>query len=643
MNNCQDTNRVPYLLDIRSLFLLLSRARNPIMPLIKPQHTISTFLVALCLALGILACPAWGEEADETLGLFSAWQEEASTASRAPKPLSQTAENVTVVTAPEIEAINAHTLADVLDTIPGIQIQHNGGPGITAYTFIQSTDFIHTQVYVDGVSITNVSSGFSDVSLIPANIIERVEIVKGAASSAWGQALGGVINVITKSPERGRTISGTATASIGERTTTDDSLELSGARGRLGYYLSGSLLDSKGVLPNTRIDSNRAYAKLAYDLPNHGQLWGTYFYTHADMGDLHAPAPAYDLDEKPDKLFMLGSLGVRYPLGDRLELEVSGHHSFNRTNNSYFNISDGAIWSWQTSLPTSIVKEQVSGASAKLVWRGENNLLVAGSDYNHLELFNNSSDGSTVSPFTRRVDRWGIYLNDTVTVGPVSVTPGVRFDHTQTAGDQFSPSIGATWQLTGATLLRAYTARGYGLPVLGLTDSPSVKIWTTQVGAESSAIPYIWAKGTLFRNQTWGNTVEQHMALGTELEIRTIPVWNTSLGTGYTFTDTTRTSDGNEVNNYARHTVQVALRYNDKTYRGVLTGRHIFWNSDPSENGHYGGLLWDLHLGATLLKRENSSLEVFFSAHNLFNGAQYYFDQIPNPGRWFEGGMRVRF
>ncbi len=319
-------------LDNTTARLVISPARNPIMPFIKAQHSIFRFLAALCLALAMLPCPAaWGEEADDALGLFSAWQEEASTASRAPKPLSQTAENVTVVTAPEIEALNAHTLADVLDTIPGIQVQHNGGPGITAYTFIQSIDFNFTQVYVDGVSITNLASGFSDVALIPANIIERVEIVKGAASSAWGQALGGVINVITKSPERGRAMGGTASASIGSRTTTDDSLELSGTRDRLGYYLSGSFLGSNGLLPNTQDAINNAYGKLTYELPNHGLLWGTFFYTHADMGDLFAPA--YDLKELGFKRYLLGSAGLRYPLNDRLELEVSGHHTYNRVDN----------------------------------------------------------------------------------------------------------------------------------------------------------------------------------------------------------------------------------------------------------------------------------------------------------------------
>lgn len=611
------------------------------MPFITSSHSSRTVLMTLLLVLALSPCPARGAEDEETLELFSAWQDEASTASRAPKPLSQTAENVTVVTAAEIEALNAHTLADVLDTIPGIQVTHNGGPGITAYTAIQSIDFIHTQVYVDGVAITNLSSNFADTSLIPARIIERIEIVKGAASSAWGQALGGVINVITKSPEQGRPISGTATASIGSRTTADTGLELSGSSGQTGYYLSGGWLGSDGLLPNTQIGSNHAYAKLTHNLPNQGLLWASFFYTRASMGDLFAPA--YDLKERQDKRFLFGSASLRYPLGDRLEMEISGRHSFNRNSPSYFNISNGATWIYQPDLPTGLIKEQVTGASAKLVWRGNNNLLVAGSDYNHLEQYNNSSDGNTVSPFTRTVDRWGAYLNDTITMGPVSVTPGIRFDHTQTAGDQFSPSLGATWQLTDSTLLRAYTARGYGLPVLGLTNTPSVKIWTTQVGAESSAVPYLWLKATLFRNMTWGDTVEQRMALGTEFEARTTPVWNTSLGAGYTFTNTTRTSDGSQVNDYVRHTVQLALRYNDKTYRGVLTGRHIFFNSAPSGNGHYGGLLWDLHLGATLIKRENSSLEIFFSGHNLFNAAQYYRDQIPNVGRWFEGGMKVRF
>jgi vitamin B12 transporter len=137
---------------------------------------------------------------------------------------------------------------------------------------------------------------------------------------------------------------------------------------------------------------------------------------------------------------------------------------------------------------------------------------------------------------------------------------------------------------------------------------------------------------------------ERRVALGTELEVRTAPLFNTSLGAGYTFTETTRTADSSFVysSNIARHTLKMALRYDDKTYRGVLIGQYLYWNSAPDDFSK-PGLLWDLHLGATLLKRENSSLELFFSGHNILNSTRYNRDVFPNVGRWFEGGVRVNF
>ncbi|MHB8121060.1 MAG: TonB-dependent receptor plug domain-containing protein [Desulfuromonadaceae bacterium] len=604
-------------------------------------HSLRALFLVLCLTVCLIPSMSWGESGDieDSTDLFNAWQEQDVTTSRVPKPLSQTAENVTVITAADIRALNAHTLADILDTIPGIQLQHNGGPGITAYTFIQSTDFIHSQVFIDGVSLSNLTSNFADVSLIPAQIVERVEIVKGAASSSWGQALGGVINVITKSPNTSRSLSGSATASIGERTTADTRAELSGTNGNLGYYLSGGYLGSNGLLPTMQIGSNHIYTKLTYDLPNQGQLWGTVSYNYSNAGNLYALS--YDLKERDEKKLLLASLGLRYTIAPGLDFELTGRHSDIRQDSFYRYISNELPW--EPALPTGKANEEVNGASAKLTWRKAENLLVTGIDYNHQYVYNNTSDGSTVSPWNKTADRYGIFLNDTVSLGSVSLSPGVRLDHTQTSGDQVSSSFGATWQATDSTLLRAYIGRGFGLPALQLAEIKPLKILTMQIGAESTAVRYLWLKGTLFRNRTWGDDIEQLLALGTEFEVRTTPVFNTSLSAGWTYTNTTRTSDGSTVYNMPRHTLQLALRYDDKTFRGMLAGRHIHWNSEPDYNARYGGLLWDLHLGATLLKREDSSFELFFSGHNLFDSAHYNRDVFPNAGRWFEGGVRVNF
>jgi len=605
------------------------------------QHSLRALITTICLAVCLFSAQVRADEGDDdTLGLFSAWQEHSSTTSRAPKPLSQTAENVTVVTSADIAAMNAHTLADILDTIPGIQVAHNGGPGITAYTFIQSSSFKHVQVFVDGVSITNLGDNYSETTLVPARTIERIEIIKGAASAAWGSALAGVINVTTKAPMQGRALSGTASASIGSRGTADTSLELSGSTGRLGYYLSGGYLGSDGLLPNTQLNSNNALGRLTWALPGNGQLYATFNRIQVRQGDLFIPA--YDLKENQDKELLFATIGMNKPLTERLSLEVMARHSQISGSTSWFNISDGLPWSLQP-LAQGTINQKTNGADIKLIWRGDTHLLVAGSEYNHLRNSSNSSDATTYSPFDRTADRWGAYLNDTISLGSFSITPGARFDHTQTSGDQYSYSLGATWQANETTLLRAYAGRGFGLPQLLDVDKPSEKILTTQIGAESTAVPYLWLKGTLFRNETWGTDVERHVALGVEAELRTTPLWNTSLGAGYTFVDTTRTSDGTQVNYAPRHTVKLSLRYDDTTYRALLTGSHIYWNSMPGDNPRYGGLLWDLHLGATIFKREDTSLELFFSGRNLFDNGQSLYDLVPNPGRWFEGGMRVRF
>lgn len=596
-------------------------------------------MAAICLVLALSPCLAQGEDGEDTLGLFSAWQGEPSSASRAPKPLSRTAENVTIVTAKEIEAINAHTLADVLATIPGIQTDSRGGPGGVSFTQIQSSSFNHVLVLLDGVPL-NGDGNFSDTALVPARVVERIEIIKGPAPASWGQALGGIISVVTKSPERERTIAGSVDGSIGERTTTDAGATLSGGSGRVGYFLSGGYLGSNGLLPFHSIFSRNLFGRVTWDLPGKGQLWSAVGYTQANnRGDLFAPL--IDFKDTQDAEQLTLSLGLQRPLTDRLELELTGR--FLSFDSDFF----GSLISDPTPLPPTHFRDRVYGSGIKLLWRESNNLLVLGGEYEHSEAKNNQ--GFAIGRDFIKINRWGAYLNDTLDLGPFSVIPGARFDRVG-ATDQFSPSFGLVWRLTENTLLRGYTGRGYG--IRGVNNQNIEKIWTTQVGFESST-PYLWLKGTLFRNETWNIQVfdptagafvsERRIALGGELETRTTPVWNTSLGAGWTYTDTYRTSNSSPVFGAPRHTLQLALRYDDKTYRGTLAGRHIFWNSDPAFNGRYGGIIWNLHLGATLMKRESSSLELFLSGHNLFNGAQFQDELIPNTGRWFEGGMRVRF
>ncbi len=111
----------------------------------------SALLIAALFAFIGASQDAFGQSAEEmeVLSMYYKEEELVVTPTRHPKPLSQVAENITVITKEEIEAMNAHTLSDVLIMVPGIQIDWRGGPGSAVNTLIQGSEFEHVRVLID--------------------------------------------------------------------------------------------------------------------------------------------------------------------------------------------------------------------------------------------------------------------------------------------------------------------------------------------------------------------------------------------------------------------------------------------------------------------------------------------------------------
>jgi vitamin B12 transporter len=607
-------------------------------------HIIYRTFFLILTSFAVVTPPAWGEMQEETLSVLGSPEVETTVTGRYSRLVSRTAENVTIVTASEIEGLNAHTLLDILATVPGIQLENQSGPASVAAIHLQGSEFSHVLVLLDGIPFNNLADNFSDLGLIPAQIIERVEVVKGAASSSWGQALGGVINVITKSPETERKASGEVTASHGEHGTDDARAEISGTLERLGYHLAGGYFGSDGFHPNTNARLGSAYSKLTYDLPGQGSAAFSLFYVDAHRGEFSF-APL-DFAGKDSLRRLMLALSLSKPLSDRIDLELSA-----RNSNSNARI-DASTISSNSLLQAIRGDESLTGGSAKILWHGSDNVMVLGTDYDHVRLRQNDAL-SQVDLLNREADRWGFYLNDNYTLGRLTLSPGIRYDITGSSGDEVSPSFGATWQAGEHTTIRGYTAKGYSLPSLNL-ERGSEKVWTTQLGVETSVIPYLWLKGTLFRNDTWDITIldsqsgelllERQIKKGIETEAKTTPLFNTSLSLGYTFVDARRSIDDSIVKDVPRHTLLLGLRYDDGALlRGVVNGRLIDWNAASFHNGSYRGFLWDAHLSVAPFGRGDNLPEIFFSLHNAFNNSQYLDEIYRNPGRWFEGGLRCRF
>ncbi len=121
------------------------------------------------------------------------------TATRTETALSDTAVPVTVITREDIELSLATDLAELLRFEAGLDIARNGGPGQVTSLFTRGTESNHTLILIDGVRINPGTLGGAALQNIAPELIERIEIVKGARSALYGSdAIGGVINIITR-------------------------------------------------------------------------------------------------------------------------------------------------------------------------------------------------------------------------------------------------------------------------------------------------------------------------------------------------------------------------------------------------------------------------------------------------------------
>ena len=175
----------------------------------KRKVTKGMLMTALiCGTISILPHGVYAEEAvaeEEALQGFNLDQI-VVTAARVENKLIDTPANVAVVTAEDIEKRNYQSAADALKDVPGVIVTFSGGSR-EKHVVLNGDDRV--VIMVDGRRLNQekgASSGHQayDVADLPSpDAIERIEILKGGASALYGSdAVGGVINIITKQPKK---------------------------------------------------------------------------------------------------------------------------------------------------------------------------------------------------------------------------------------------------------------------------------------------------------------------------------------------------------------------------------------------------------------------------------------------------------
>lgn len=203
--------------------------------------------------------PSSGETIDEGLDAPSAANAEDVAGSDAPRgyEANTVGSAVSVVTGRQLAEQQIRHAGDALRGLPGVSVSRQGSVAAQTQVRIRGAEGNHTLVLIDGIVANQPGTGEFDFSNLPAEQIERIEVIKGAQSSLYGSgAIGGVVNIVTK---RGRgPASTTVWAEAGSFKTAESGITVSGGSDRAHGLVSYSVRNSNGF--NISADGNETDA-----------------------------------------------------------------------------------------------------------------------------------------------------------------------------------------------------------------------------------------------------------------------------------------------------------------------------------------------------------------------------------------------
>jgi vitamin B12 transporter len=129
------------------------------------------------------------------------------TASRAPEKQSESAASVSVIDDKRIERLGDPQVAPLLRLMPSIAVSASGPAGSLTEVRIRGAEANHTLLFIDGIRANDPAAGNTPrLELLNADIISRIEVVRGPQSALWGsEAIGGVVAVDGEAPGSGGT------------------------------------------------------------------------------------------------------------------------------------------------------------------------------------------------------------------------------------------------------------------------------------------------------------------------------------------------------------------------------------------------------------------------------------------------------
>ena len=467
--------------------------------------------VSLTLLSCLLATPVWAEEppiapadtlvqaADEdTLRINvveSILEQPVYSPFRREGTVREATQPVYVINREQIESQGARTVDEALLFLPGILSEGTSGGQLGALSgqFIRGGSSAQTLILLDGRPVNELGAGGAfDLSTLTTDVVEQIEVLPGGGSVLYGSnAIGGVINIITRQPLAEEGIQATTAFELGSFGYNSQVIQVQGNAGnvdwRLGYNRTDADNDFPFSLTTTDFDDDRINAEVLYnnlnfqiatDINERNRIRLGALYLTKDLGAPGGvPIPgsvsggfnALTTDDNQYTENLLLDLAYEADLGqgDDSMLTARIYGDFLET---IFNdpVADNSFEN-----PSIRDTDQISlGGQLQHAWQfAENQNLTYGIDYRNVQAENKVTDLSTDLTsvnYDDSINQTGIFARYQADVtSRFSVNAGVRQDFNDLADDSFTSfNLGTRVALGDTTNFRANFARSFRVPTL---------------------------------------------------------------------------------------------------------------------------------------------------------------------------------
>lgn len=515
------------------------------------------------------------------------------TANRTETKLIDTNADINVVTANEIQEHHYNDVSEAVRNVPGVVITNSSANGQNYNSnklYINGSDKV--VLLVDGVRMnTNGLTTGSSVTLaqrVNMNSIERIEVLKGAASTLYGSdAQGGVINIITKKAKDGEMHTSVG-ASFGSYDGEKYNFYNEGNKD--GFFwsvdaqkqLQGDYTDAWGNHVINHLNAEAYNIKLGKELGNDSNIVFNYNKYKSDYQrpNYGSADTTRDFGKKNNE-----SISLQYKA--KLAENVDNQFSIYRNKTTFRDNYTSATASWFMDMKST-------GFSDQVTYKGHNHTLIGGVDYYKDELPLFYSYGEVNKSQGESASNTAFYLQDEWNINDKwNLTPGIRFDHHSSFGNHTTPSLVLGYKADENTnyylsykqffvapdlyqLYDAWSGDPNLKPQEGHTFAFGVNHEFDDTFSGSFSVYRQHAKNLLiydydtYKYANLGN-VDSYGA-NAQLNKKFSNHWSATLGYTYTHIDGTDTKNANNNGFLPKHTIDVGINYDSEAFNASLTG-----------------------------------------------------------------------